>query len=272
MTVTKTHENGGVFDAEFFVKPVFTFTRATDPTDIRVLDLLIEWRFAKHFCDRRRVFALDLRNHGASPHVAQMDYALMAADVRRFMDTQGIESAVWLGHSMGGKVAMRAALVTPERVSGLVVADIAPVAYRRDYNELVDTLLELDLAGLSGRDDADARLRPAIPEPGIRNFLLQNLKRREGRFVWQVNLHAIRDNLAHILGFSTGSESQPYTGRTLFLRGELSDYIRPEHQTETRRLFPRHGMETVSGAGHWLHAEQPDRVATTIKRFLDTEC
>ena len=58
----------------------------------------------------------------------QMDYDLMAADVRRFMDKQGYRPAVWLGHSMGGKVAMRAALVTPERVSGLVVADIAPVA------------------------------------------------------------------------------------------------------------------------------------------------
>lgn len=229
----------------------------------------INWRsFAKNLCERRRVFTLDLRNHGASPHAHRMDYDLMAADVRAFMDKQGFQTAAWLGHSMGGKVAMRAALSTPERVSRLVVADIAPVVYQRDFTELLGTLLAIDLDGLTGREEANTELARTIPEQGLRDFLLQNLKRRDGSFFWQVNLQAIQDNLEHILGFPVDDESQHYRGETLFLRGERSDYILTEHEPAMRRLFPKLRMETVSGAGHWLHAEQPARVASSIKRFL----
>jgi pimeloyl-ACP methyl ester carboxylesterase len=197
-----------------------------------------------------------------------MDYDLMAADVRLFMDKQGLATAVWLGHSMGGKVAMRAALSTPERVARLVVADIAPVVYRRDFTDLLGTLQAVDLERLAGREEANAQLEKKIPEQGLRDFLLQNLKRRDGGFVWQVNLQAVQNNLPHILGFPLDGESAHYPGETLFLRGERSDYILTEHEPAMRRLFPKLKIETISGAGHWLHAEQPAYVASTIDGFL----
>lgn len=233
----------------------------------------INWRsFAKTLADRGRVFSLDLRNHGASPHVDGMDYDLMAADVRFFMDKQGLESAVWLGHSMGGKVAMRAALATPERVSRLIVADIAPVVYQRDFSELLASLLALDLERINSRDDADAQLRQHIPEQGLRRFLLQNLERQGERLVWRVNLRAIHNNLENILGFPIDSDAQQYLGDVLFLRGESSDYIQPEHEARMRHLFPNLRIETINGAGHWLHTEQPARVATCINAFLESTC
>jgi len=75
---------------------------------------------------RYQVWALDLRNHGRSPHEAEMSYEAMVADVIAWMDGQGIARAALMGHSMGGKVAMLLACRHPERVERLVVVDIAP--------------------------------------------------------------------------------------------------------------------------------------------------
>src|ERR1019366_6953566 len=71
----------------------------------------------------RRVCALDLRNHGMSPHADSMTYDEMAGDVLAWMDAHGVGRAELIGHSMGGKVAMLLACRHPERVGRLVVVD-----------------------------------------------------------------------------------------------------------------------------------------------------
>ena len=222
-----------------------------------------------------RVAAFDLRNHGASPHDPAMSYGGMAADVLESMSAHGMEAAAVLGHSMGGKVAMRMALHAPGRISRLFVADIAPVAYQHNNRAVADALLALPLdAGLT-RPQADALLDPAIPDPGIRGFLLQNL-RPGATPSWRIGLSEITAALPAIEGWDPPSsrDSEPadpgptYPGPVLVARGERSDFVLPEHRPAFRALFPAVRFVTLRNAGHWLHADAPAAFIQTVQGFL----
>jgi pimeloyl-ACP methyl ester carboxylesterase len=215
---------------------------------------------------RYRVIALDLRNHGASPHAAAMEYPVMAADVAEMMTTLGAAPAAVIGHSMGGKVAMALALSGPELISQLVVADIAPVAYPPRLRGYVAAMQALPLRSGLTRREADAALSEAVPEPAIRAFLLQNLRFETDPPAWRLGLEEIAAAMPAIEGFSESIAQYP--GPTLFLGGERSDYIRPEHQARIRALFPAARFATVPGAGHWVHAENPQGFLDLIEPFL----
>lgn len=224
----------------------------------------INRRLAEHFC----VHGLDIRNHGRSPHDESMRYSEMAADLIEYMDDQGIDQAHLLGHSMGGKIVMEAALRYPERVQKVAVLDIAPVTYTvRRHDEVFAGLKAIDLNALTKRSDAEAVMAKHISEPAIRQFLLKNLyKNPEGKFGWRMNLEVIEQFYGSILsGQETGT---PFSEEILFLKGSDSDYILPEHRDEVLRLFPNASMRTIHGTGHWLHAEKPDRVANALIRFF----
>jgi pimeloyl-ACP methyl ester carboxylesterase len=220
----------------------------------------------KRLAARHRVIALDLRNHGASPHAAAMEYPVMAADVAETLATLGAAPAAVIGHSMGGKVAMALALSGPELVSRLVVADIAPVAYPPALRGYVAAMQALPLRPGLTRREADAALSDAVPEPGIRAFLLQNLRFETAPPAWQFGLEEIAAAMPVIEGFSE-SVAQ-YRGPTLFLGGERSNYIRPEYQARIRALFPAARFATVPNAGHWVHAENPQGFLDLIEPFL----
>lgn len=100
---------------------------------------------ANVFADNRPVVTVDLRNHGKSFHADDMSYPTMAADVVALMDSLNITQAWVLGHSMGGKVATQLAFDWPARVGGLIVADIAPVAYSPRHNNVFAGLQAVDL-------------------------------------------------------------------------------------------------------------------------------
>jgi pimeloyl-ACP methyl ester carboxylesterase len=213
------------------------------------------------------IFAPDLRNHGDSPHHAQMDYPLMADDVEKFFAAQKIESAHVIGHSMGGKVAMQLALDFPARVKKLVVVDIAPRAYQRMHDPIFDALLELDLATFSTRQQIEEALAPAIPSLNLRRFLLKNLGRDErGGLVWKMNLRGVAENYSR-LGDVLGS-GQPFAGPTLFVRGGKSDYIGAADEREIRRLFPAAEIQTIAAANHWVHADAPEDFVRLVRNFL----
>ena len=214
------------------------------------------------------VHGLDLRNHGRSPHSPEMNYSLMADDVLEYMDDQNLQNAILLGHSMGGKVAMTLALKAPERVSALVVIDIAPAIYRhRKHDDVLDGLSSIYLPDLRSRDDADKQLAGYVSETPVRQFLLKNLYRKKDRaFAWRVNLDAIIEHYPEILAGQQAT--QPFLKKTLFLKGGSSAYILPEHQDEVLKLFPVAQMRIITGTGHWVHAEKPELVARTIQRFL----
>jgi len=216
-----------------------------------------------------RVVAFDLRNHGASPHDAAMSYGGMAADVLDSMAALGLPAAAVLGHSMGGKAAMRMALLAPERVSRLVVADIAPVAYRHNNRAVADALLALPLRPGLTRGQADALLAPAVPDPGVRGFLLQNLRPGpgpSGEPSWRIGLAEIAAALPGIEGWDVPEAS--YSGPVLVVRGEQSDFVLPEHRPAFRALFPNARFVTLRNAGHWLHAEAPAAFIQTVSGFL----
>src|SRR4051794_1415183 len=225
---------------------------------------------AKRLGDRYHVHALDMRNHGASPWSGDMSYADMADDVRTYIEDNGLGQASVLGHSMGGKAAMTLALLHPELVDKLIVADIAPIAYRHTMISYVDAMRAVDLSTVKRRGEVDAQLATAVPEAPIRSFLLQNLVAENGTFSWRINLAALAERMDAIPGFPTGDfAGRTFDKPTLFVAGERSDYVRQSHHDEIHRLFPKARIEIIAGAGHWLHAEQPDRFVDSVLGFLD---
>lgn len=214
---------------------------------------------------RYRVLALDLRNHGDSPHAPGMDYAALAEDVRETLAARDALPAALIGHSMGGKAAMRLTLDRPESVTRLLVADIAPVPYEHGNGAYAAAMAALPLTPGLTRAAADAALAPAVPDASVRGFLLQNL-RLGAAPAWRVGLAEIAAELADIEGW----ESPPgtYPGPTLFVAGARSGYIRPEYRPAIRALFPAARFVTLRGSGHWVHADNPDGFIAVAEAFL----
>jgi esterase len=214
------------------------------------------------------VFAIDARNHGQSGWQPTMSYDELAGDLLETIDMLGLGSVSLLGHSMGGKTAMRFALLHPDRMQSLIVIDIAPVDYHKPGDKVIGALQQLDLAMLESRQDADTRLAASIPEKGVRDFLLTNLQRDcEGRFSWRINLPVLAGNFSVLTGWPPAASS--WEGPALFIRGEHSPYIEPAHEADIWRQFPAAEITTVSGAGHWVHSEKPGEVLELVSGFLD---
>jgi pimeloyl-ACP methyl ester carboxylesterase len=220
----------------------------------------------KRLSAQRRVIAMDLRNHGASGRNAAMDYPAMAADVVETLDALGAAPTAVLGHSMGGKVAMALALTRPEAVERLVVADIAPVTYPPALRGYVTAMQAVELRPGLTRRDADAALAEAVPESGIRAFLLQNLRFGEGAPAWRLGLAEIAAGMPVIEGFP--ELPGRYEGKVLVLGGERSNYIRTAHHGCIQALFPAARFATVPDAGHWVHAENPQGFLALVEPFL----
>ncbi len=222
---------------------------------------------APKLAEKFRVIALDLRNHGNSPHHPEMDYPLMAADVDRFFATHKLESAHVIGHSMGGKVAMQLALDFPARVQKLVVVDMAPRAYQRMHDPIFEALLALDLAAFQTRQQIEAALAPEISSLNLRRFLLKNLGRDEhGRFVWKMNLRGVAENYGRLGEVLTSKE--PFPKPTLFIRGAKSDYINATDALEIKNYFPAAQIATIEAAKHWVHADAPEEFVRLVREFL----
>jgi len=220
---------------------------------------------SQHYC----VTSIDVRNHGNSFHQKNMDYQVLAQDVIHLLDNLSIEHCHILGHSMGGKVAMKIALSFPERINKLIVADIAPVKYPAHHLTIIEGLLAIDLTQVHKRQDADIQLAKYVPDTGVRQFLLRNLAINElGKFQFKCNLHFIEQGYQQIMQSITGHTEQEFNGDTLFIKGGNSDYILPEHQGAITLLFPKAKAKIIQGAGHWLHAEKTVAFNKIVEGFL----
>lgn len=224
---------------------------------------------ARRLASRYRVLVPDLRNHGQSPHASVHDYPAMAADLVALLDRHAVRSAILVGHSMGGKVAMHLALTAPQRVAALAVVDIAPVRYAHDFATVMAGFDAVDLARLTAREQADAQMRSAVPGKNLRSFLLQNLVRAGGSWRWRLNLPALAGAQTAITGFPDYPPGTTYEGPTSFIHGEMSDYVKLSHRPRIRALFPNAMLSAVAGAGHWVYAEQPDAFLACLDGFLD---
>lgn len=224
------------------------------------------WRLiAQRLARRYHVYVPDMRNHGASAHHPLMDYPAMSADLLRFIDDRGLETANLLGHSMGGKIAMWLALTAPNRVDKLIVADIAPVSYTHSFDPTVQALKSLPLAEISNRKQAETLLAADIPELSYRQFLLQNLELKDGSYCWRLDLDIFQRTAHHIAAFPNAQQLAPFNGKALFIAGGDSNYVKPEDLNE---LFPKATFHALADAGHWLHVQQPDAFSTQVEEFL----
>jgi pimeloyl-ACP methyl ester carboxylesterase len=222
---------------------------------------------ARRLASEHRVFALDLRNHGTSPHVDTMSYPEMAEDVNETINSLGVGPVGLVGHSMGGKTAMLTALRHPEVVERLVVVDAAPVTYPPAFVEYARAMRNADLSAVQRRADVDAQLEDAVPTPGTRAFLLQNLILDGDGARWRPNLPVIEAALPALSAWPAG-ETGSYDGPTLFVFGGKSDYVQQDHRETIERYFPRVQYVEIPEAGHWVHAERLDDFLAAVTPFL----
>lgn len=231
--------------------------------------LLDNWHnVAKTLSETCHVYSLDVRNHGQSPKSAAMNYAVMADDLWEFMKDHRIAKASVMGHSMGGKMAMEFALRFPEKCAKLIAVDIAPKRYKPGHNEIFDALFRLDINNPEkSRKDLDTELAEGIPNFSVRQFLLKSLERKEdGSYQWKFNLQALHTHYSLISGELEGNRT--YEGPSLFIRGSKSDYVQEEDLASIGSMFPNYQLETIEGAGHWVHAEKPGELVEVVKGFL----
>ncbi|GAB4376280.1 MAG: alpha/beta fold hydrolase [Salibacteraceae bacterium] len=234
------------------------------------LGMLDNWMTPAHMLeDRFRCIVPDMRNHGRSPHSSEHTYAAMVQDVLQLMDHLGLNSAHFIGHSMGGKVAMRLAQLHPGRLKKLVVVDIGPKSYPPHHQQIFEALESVPLDQLKKRTDADPYLARYISDPAVRQFLMKNLHRTEqGGYAWRFNLPVLKEAMQNI---GEAMDMDYYSGETLFVRGGKSDYITDEDWADIKVIFPEAHLITIENAGHWVHAEQPDEFIQVVRDFLSPE-
>lgn len=227
------------------------------------------WRsMSRRLGARYQVFAVDLRNHGRSPHSEIFDYEAMVADLKEFTEQQALSGAMLLGHSMGGKVAMQFAAEHAESVERLVSVDMAPKAYDPSQRDLLEALRSLDLRRYKSFGEVDEALARSISEKPLRQFLLKNLSRDEsGRLYWKIHLEAIHRNYDQLA--RSIAPKRTFGKPTLFIRGGRSNYIEDDDVPAIRRIFPQAEIATLPGAGHWVHIELPDEFFQTVVNFLN---
>ncbi len=220
---------------------------------------------AKRLSGTRQVLTVDMRNHGESDFQESHSYADLAGDLAEVITAHGGRADV-VGHSMGGKAAMMLALLHPDMVHRLVVADIAPVAYGHSQTHLIDAMRAVDLSKVETRRDADTQLKASVPEDGVRAFLLQSLDVKGKR--WRLNHDVLEADMDQITGWPKDASGQ-FDGPVLMLSGAESDYVLPEYRDRIRGYFPKARFAKIPGAGHWLHADKPREFEAAITAFLD---
>lgn len=212
------------------------------------------------------VFAPDARNHGQSPWTDDFNYEVMAEDVLQLMNGVGIERASVIGHSMGGKTAMYFACEHPSKVEKLIVVDMSPRVYAIANKDVIAAMRGIDLKNISSRKEAEVSLRDSLHDETTVQFLLKSLYWKGERLAWRFNLDAIEKNIERMCD---GLPDNYYNdGPTLFLRGDNSSYISDNDTPMIKKHFPKATITTISNAGHWIHAENPQGFTEAVLKFL----
>lgn len=234
-----------------------------------LLGSLDNWHtFASKQQTERCIIAIDMRNHGGSPHVEGMNYRLMVQDVLEVANHLQLQSFDLMGHSMGGKAAMWLALEHPERLKNLIIVDIAPVNYPHRHQAILQAMLTMPLASFKSRKEADTWLAPTIQQAFERAFLLKNLKwDSNGKFTWQCNLSEIARHYLSITAFH--ETPLRYHGSTLFIGGGQSDYLQAERWQVAQLYFPEATLVMIEEAGHLPHVQTPDIFTAHVNSMLN---
>jgi esterase len=232
---------------------------------------------AKKLEDKCTVILPDLRNHGMSPHSDTHDYESMSNDVHELAEKLSPGKFFLAGHSMGGKTAIRVALKWPGEINGLVIADISPFrtgsadSEYRMHRSILETMLSIDLSQISTREQAEKMLSEKGFDARITGFILKNLHRKGSGFEWRINAPSLMNNLEEIISPLDRSRADimRVTGfPVLFLKGERSGYLPESDYSDILKIFPAAEFRTISNAGHWLHADNPDEVVKSFRDFI----
>jgi pimeloyl-ACP methyl ester carboxylesterase len=223
---------------------------------------------AKQFSEQGfEVYIVDQRNHGLSPHSDEWNYKVMSEDIFELIDDLKLQNVILLGHSMGGKTVMQFALDHENILDKLIVADIAPKYYPLHHQIVLQALEAVDFKTIRTRREAEDILNNYITDFGTKQFLLKNIFWKEdGELAWRFNLEVIIKKIENI-GEATPNENNCNTP-TLFIRGEKSNYILNADLDMIHEIFPRSMLETISDAGHWVHAEKPKAFYDCVINFI----
>jgi len=217
--------------------------------------------------DGYQVHLIDQRNHGRSPHTSEMNYQVMAQDIKNYCDENSLNDIILLGHSMGGKVAMQVAGDFSSLIQKLIIVDIGPKYYPPHHHEILKGLNALDDQVITSRGDAGDFLAKFIPDTGTRLFLLKNLywKTKE-KLSLRLNLEVL-SKAAEDIGMGL-SENIQFSKPTLFIRGGNSNYIINDDISLIKKHFSNSSIQTIEGAGHWVHAEKMTDFYLKASEFL----
>ncbi|KAK0662308.1 Abhydrolase domain-containing protein C22H12.03 [Lasiodiplodia hormozganensis] len=223
----------------------------------------------------RPIYAVDLRNHGDSPHDPRHDYTALAEDTEDFIEHHGLSGSTLIGHSMGAKTAMVVALRRPELVRDLIPVDNAPVdaALKSDFAQYVKGMKKVDAAQPKKQSEADAILKPFVEEMGVRQFLLSNLVRAPGtdHLRFKIPVGYLANALDNMADFPfTNPDERRFSKPTLFIRGTRSHYVPDETIPIIGRFFPLFKMKDVE-SGHWVVSENPEGFRQAVLEFLQDQ-
>ncbi len=232
-----------------------------------LLGSLDNWQtFARRLSSEFKVYTVDQRNHGKSPHSEVHTYSAMVSDLIEFFDEHHIDQAHLIGHSMGGKVAMQFAISHSARVLKLILVDISPRSYESGHDVIFEALMQIDLSKIKKREEAEVMLSEKIHDAAVRRFLLKNLDRVESGFVWKMNLDGFYRNYENInVPIQSDSEIDI---PTILIRGAKSNYVQESDLKTFREIFPSTKLVTIPNAGHWVHADAPDKFYEVVKKEL----
>lgn len=234
---------------------------------------------ARKLADQYTIYLVDQRNHGRSQHQEEHSYPLMADDLNELMVSEGIEKSIFIGHSMGGKTAMQFAAMYPGKVSTLIIVDIGPGGYAETDNyspqvishlNIVNAMLSVDFSKLTTRGEIDNILAQTIKDAGIRQFIMKNVQRNsDNSFDWKLNIEALLKALPAIMGpIKVEKDYRTNDYPVFFIKGELSNYISPSQEFLIKVYFPEAKIESITGAGHWVHADQPEEFMNVLRKCL----
>lgn len=203
------------------------------------------------------VHLVDQRNHGKSFHSNEFSYNHMANDLKNYLDYHNIKKTSIIGHSMGGKTAMLFSLLHDSKVDKLIAVDILPVSYKRDYELIFNSLLNIDLNSIQSRNDFNLHLKKYFEDDSFILFLSKNIKRsNEGKFSFKSNIKVLKKEINNITAEINHSNS--YQKKIIYIKGEHSDYIDEEKLKSSKKLFPKYKLSIIKNAGHWLHHDNSD--------------
>ena len=224
---------------------------------------------AKNFAEKGfRVFAIDQRNHGLSPHSDIWNFEVMADDLKEFIDEHKLRNPVLLGHSMGGKTVMNFELKYPGIASKIIIADISARAYPAHHQDVLAALNAIDFSKIKTRKEAEALMGDYIQDFGTKQFLLKNIYWKDheaGLMDWRFNLKVITEQYEHVCA---GIPDFVSDVKTLIIKGEHSNYISEADKEDLKKRFPHSTQVILNGAGHWVHAEKPKEFFETVLSFL----